>query len=138
MIFFSKIIRGRSWAPVRGMYSQVKLNDVIHAVSIPDTVESTQSFRGVFFETLHFSIYLVLPMIFRTLDFWKSRIFRTNSASFQKFALDFSNLKIRQPRKTGPSHMYYWISLQKVSGNRKVFSCFPYNFYDKKRDISII
>ena len=56
-------------------------------------------------------IYLVLPMIFRTLDFLKLRIFPTNSASFQKFALDFSNLKIRKPRKTGPSQMYYLISL---------------------------
>ena len=52
-------------------------------------------------------------MIFRTLDFWKFRILRTNSGSFQKFALDFSNLKIREPRKTGPSQMYYWISLFK-------------------------
>ena len=36
-------------------YPQVKLNDFIHAVCIPDTVESIPSFRRVLFETLHFS-----------------------------------------------------------------------------------
>ena len=37
------------------MLPQVKLNDFIQAVSIPDTVESIASFRRVFFETLYFS-----------------------------------------------------------------------------------
>ena len=39
------------------MLPQVKLNDFIHAVSIPDTVEWNRSrgFRRVFFETLYFS-----------------------------------------------------------------------------------
>ena len=37
------------------MLPQVKRNDFIHAVSIPDTVESIPSFRRVFFETFHFS-----------------------------------------------------------------------------------
>ena len=97
------------------MLPQVKLNDFIHAVSIPDTVESIPRFSKSIFRTKsRFPwIYLVLPMIFRTLSFLEipDGILGTNSASFQKFALDFSNLKIREQRKTGPSQMYYWLSL---------------------------
>ena len=43
------------------MLPQVKLNDFIQAVSIPDTVESIASFRRVFFETLFFEPKVVFP-----------------------------------------------------------------------------
>lgn len=76
---------------------------VIHTVRIPDTLES-RVFEDFFPKLKIFRtksrfpwIYLVLPMIFRTLDFLKPPIFQTNSASFPKFSLDFSNVKIREP-----------------------------------------
>lgn len=77
----------------------------------------SRGFRRVFLETLHFSNQkksFSLDLLGFAHDFSNPRfleipdgILRTNSASFQKFALDFSNLKIREPRKTGPSQMYY-------------------------------
>lgn len=71
------------------MLPQVKLNDFIHAVSIPDTVESIPRFSKSIFRTKsRFPwIYLVLPMIFRTLDFWK---FRTGF--YEQILLPFKNL----------------------------------------------
>ena len=58
------------------MLPQVKLNDFIHAVSIPDTVEIDPEVFEEYFSKLSIFrtksrfpwIYLVLPMIFQTLD----------------------------------------------------------------------
>ena len=73
----------------------------------------SRGFRWVFFETLYFSNQksFSLDLLGFVHDFSNPRfleipdgILRTNSASFQKFALDFSNLKIREPRKTAWSY----------------------------------
>ena len=121
MIFFSKIIRGMySYGVNCACYLRWNLMTLFMQLASLIQWSRSRGFRRVFFETLYFSNQksFSLDLLGFAHDFSNPRfleipdgILRTNSASFQKFALDFSNLKIREPRKTGPSQMYYWLSL---------------------------